>query len=98
MGEDEATSLVVGLLARHAGFEANEIALDLRIREDLRLDSIDAVELLMAIEQETGRRFDLEDAADVATVGDIVTRLVAAAQSPWLGHRAAPGDGQPRYE
>ena len=80
MGQDEAISLVLGLLAHHAGFEESEITLDLRIREDLRLDSIDAVELLMAIEQETGRRFDLEDAADVATVGDIVTSLVAAVQ------------------
>jgi acyl carrier protein len=80
MKQTEATSLVVDILARHAGLDADEVTLDLRIREDLGLDSIDAVELLMVIEQETGRRFDLADAADVATVGHIVARLVAAVE------------------
>lgn len=68
-------SLVIAILARHTGLPPEEISSSMRVRDDLGLDSIDAVELLMAIEQETGRRFELTDTDDVATVGEIIARV-----------------------
>lgn len=74
----EKTELVVQILSRHIGLAERDILPWMTVRDDLGLDSLDAVELLMAIEQETGRRFELQDAGDIETVEDIVTWLVAA--------------------
>lgn len=71
------TDLIIEILARHTGLETGDINLGMSLQDDLGLDSLDAVELLMTIEQETGKRFYLEDAGDARLVSDIVTKLGA---------------------
>ncbi len=46
-----------------------------RFREDLKADSLDLVELIMAFEEEFGGSISDEDAQKIATVGDAVTFL-----------------------
>lgn len=56
--------------------EADEIQLDSRLYEDLDLDSIDAVDLLSQLKQDTGMVVDPERAKTIRTVGDVVDMLV----------------------
>ncbi len=49
-----------------------------RFREDLKADSLDLVELIMAFEDEFGGAISDEDAQKITTVGEAVTFLQAA--------------------
>lgn len=53
------------------------ITMDARLTEDLEADSLDAVELNMAIEEALGVGVSDEELAQVTTVGDIVRYLEA---------------------
>jgi acyl carrier protein len=44
-----------------------------RLREDLELDSLDAVDMIVALEQGLKIRVDEEEAKQIRTVGDIYT-------------------------
>lgn len=46
-----------------------------RLLDDLGADSLDAVELIMAMEEEFGVEISDAEAEDVMTVGDVVTLL-----------------------
>ena len=65
-----------GLIADQLGVDANSISMDTNFEEDLGVDSLDIVELSMALEEE----FDIgemseEDRATIKTVGDLVGYL-----------------------
>jgi acyl carrier protein len=49
-----------------------------RFREDLKADSLDLVELIMAFEDEFGGAISDEDAQKITTVGEAVSFLKAA--------------------
>jgi acyl carrier protein len=51
------------------------ITLGARFREDLKADSLDLVELIMAFEEEFGGNISDEDAQKIQSVGDAVTFL-----------------------
>ena len=64
-------------------FEVPEADLgpDKSLREDLKLDSLDAVDLIVALEKGFGFRVDEEEAKKIATIGDIydfVEKMLAA--------------------
>jgi acyl carrier protein len=52
-----------------------KIALDARLKEDLDLDSIDAVDLMVKLQEITGRKLKAEEFKMVRTVGDVVDRM-----------------------
>ena len=52
-----------------------EVTLDSRIKEDLGADSLDVLQLLMAIEDEYGVEVPDEKLAEFSTVGDVVAYL-----------------------
>ena len=78
MTTDEATLLVTRLLALFTGMEPATITLDMRLEDELDIDSVDAAEMLIHLEQQTGMTFELEDLHDVDTVGSIIARLAEA--------------------
>jgi acyl carrier protein len=51
------------------------VTLDARLYEDLKLDSIDAVDLVVKLQQFTKRRFKPEEFRSVRTVGDVLDRV-----------------------
>ena len=64
------------LIADQLGVDGNSITMDTYFEEDLGVDSLDIVELSMALEEE----FDIgemseEDLATIKTVGDLVNYL-----------------------
>lgn len=57
---------------------AEKVTLESRLAEDLGADSIDAVELIMNIEDEFNIQVSDEQAQSVKTVGDLVKYINAA--------------------
>jgi len=66
------------IIAEELGIEEDKILLDSDLSEDLGADSLDAIELIMAIEES----FDIEipdsEATKIKLVSDIVNFLVEA--------------------
>ena len=52
--------------------EESEITMDTNLMKDLSADSLDAVEIIMAIEDEYGIEIPDEDAENIQTVADLV--------------------------
>lgn len=67
-------------------FELDPAAIrpEARLYEDLDLDSIDAVDLAIAVQELTGRKIRPRDFRDVRTVGDVereIRRLLESGES-----------------
>ena len=63
---------IVDIISKQLKTEADEIAQDTNIMDDLGADSLDVVELLMSIEETFGVSVPDEDVAGLKTVKDIV--------------------------
>lgn len=55
----------------------SKITLSARLSEDLDLDSIDAVDLVVKLQEYTGRRIAPAEFKSVRTVGDVVDKIYA---------------------
>jgi acyl carrier protein len=53
-----------------------KITRDARLFEDLDLDSIDAVDLIVMLQDLTGRKFKPEEFKSVRTVGDLIDHVL----------------------
>jgi acyl carrier protein len=60
------------IIAEKLGVEVEEIKEDSRFKEDLKADSLDLFELVMAIEEEFGNSIPSEDLEKLVTVGDVI--------------------------
>lgn len=65
------------ILAEKFDADASTMTMDTKIKEDLQADSLDVVELMMDLEDETGVAIADEDAAKMSTIGDIVEYVEA---------------------
>lgn len=68
---------IKGIIAEQLGLDASEITMESSFVDDLGADSLDIVELIMALEEEFDIEFPDEDAERVATVGDVVNYIKA---------------------
>jgi acyl carrier protein len=71
---DEATIFekVRKIIGEQLKIDENQITMDSSIADDLGADSLDAVELIMALEEEFGIEVPDEDTEKIKTVGDVV--------------------------
>jgi acyl carrier protein len=60
--------IIVDLL----GVEEDQVTMEARFREDMEADSLDLVELIMALEEEFDGQISDEDAQKITTVGEVV--------------------------
>jgi len=60
------------LIADQLGVDADEITMDTNLMKDLEADSLDAVEIIMAIEEEFGIEIPDEQAEEFQVVSAIV--------------------------
>jgi acyl carrier protein len=65
------------IIVDQLGVEPDEVVMDARFRDDLKADSLDLVELIMAFEEEFGGEISDEEAQDITSVGDAVRYLEA---------------------
>ena len=70
---------VKDIIVEQLGVAADQVNPDAKMIEDLGADSLDAVELVMAIEEEFGIEVPDEEAEKLSTVGDIIAYVDKAA-------------------
>ena len=70
-----AFNKIKGIIVDQLGVEENAVAMDTNLMKDLEADSLDAVEIIMAIEDEYDIEIPDEDAEKFQIVTDIVKYL-----------------------
>jgi acyl carrier protein len=70
---DSTYDIVKKVLVDGLGVSDGEITMEADINDDLGADSLDAVELIMSLEDECGIEIDPAQAQAIKTVGDLVT-------------------------
>ncbi len=63
------------IIVEQLGVDAEKVTLDASFVDDLGADSLDTVELIMALEEEFGIEIPDDAAEKIATVGDAVEYL-----------------------
>ena len=63
---------IVEIIVEQLGVKAEEVVQEASFVDDLGADSLDTVELVMALEEEFGVEIPDEDAEKIQTVGDAV--------------------------
>lgn len=71
----EVYEKIVSLLSEQLGIDKEKITPDSDVVKDLGADSLDVVQMLMAMEEEYGITVSEDDAANLRTVSDIVAIL-----------------------
>ena len=69
---------VKSIIAEQLGVGEDEINADSAFIEDLGADSLDIVELVMALEEEFGISIPDEEAENIKTVGDAIAYIEAS--------------------
>lgn len=63
---------VQGIVSERLGVDVDKVTMEAEFIGDLNADSLDLVEVIMALEQEFGTEIKDEDAESIRTVGDVV--------------------------
>ena len=70
--------VIKGIIIDQLGVSEDELQLETNLMKDLEADSLDAVEIIMAIEDEYDIEIPDEDAERFQTIGDIVSYVEKA--------------------
>lgn len=65
------------IVSQQLGVDADEITMESTFVEDLGADSLDVVELVMAMEDEFDLEIDEEEADGISTISDVVEYIKA---------------------
>ncbi|MBU5482750.1 acyl carrier protein [Clostridium sp. MSJ-11] len=68
---------VKNIISEQLGISSEEITMDSSFIDDLGADSLDVVELIMALETEFDLEIPDEEAEKISTVGDVVDYIKA---------------------
>ena len=71
----DISSKVVEIIVDQLGVDASEAVPTASFTNDLGADSLDVVELLMGLEESTGKTIPEDKVAEIKTVGDIMKVL-----------------------
>ncbi|KVX01924.1 acyl carrier protein [Shewanella frigidimarina] len=72
---EQILEMLSGILIEEFEIEAADITLEASLYEDLDLDSIDAVDLVIKLQQLTGKKIQPEAFKTVRTVDDVVNAI-----------------------
>ena len=81
MSEEQKIEDRIGkIIAEQLGVKPEQITPEAKFIEDLGADSLDTVELVMALEEEFGNEIPDEDAEKLTSVGDVI-RFIEESQN-----------------
>lgn len=66
---------VIEIIVEQLGVSEEEVTLEASFIDDLGADSLDLVELIMALEEEFGLEISDEDAEKIQTVQDVISYI-----------------------
>ena len=72
---DEITQKVKDIIVEQLGVDASQVTEDAKFVDDLSADSLDTVELVMALEDVFSIEIPDEDAEKIASVGDAINYI-----------------------
>ena len=72
MAEKSIEQRVKDIIVEQLGVNADQVTPDAKCIEDLGADSLDTVELVMALEEAFGHEIPDEEAEKLQTVGDVI--------------------------
>jgi acyl carrier protein len=72
MSEKSTEQRVKDIIVEQLGVKADQVTPEAKFIEDLGADSLDTVELVMALEEEFGTEIPDEQAEKLQTVGDVI--------------------------
>ncbi|MCT8988579.1 acyl carrier protein [Shewanella phaeophyticola] len=78
---DQILAMLSTILVDEFEIEPADISLDASLYEELDLDSIDAVDLVIKLQQITGKKIQPEEFKTVRTVNDVVNAVEGLMQS-----------------
>ena len=75
MAKEEIFDKLKELVVDQLGVEEDEVTMEATMQDDLGADSLDLVDLVMSVEEESGVNVADEDLENIKTVGDIVNYI-----------------------
>lgn len=82
LSEEKIREVCLKTIARELDLPLEEVKLDSNLRDDLDLTSLDAMNVIMALEDEFGREADIEQILELQTVQQLVDYLLSLLQQP----------------
>ena len=73
--KDQIFELLSEILVDYFEIDKEDINLDAHLYEDLDLDSIDAVDLVVKLREQTGKKIEPQDFKLVRTVNDVIVAI-----------------------
>jgi len=72
MSEKSIEQRVKDIIVEQLGVNADQVSPEAKFSEDLGADSLDTVELVMALEEEFGQEIPDDEAEKLQSVGDVI--------------------------
>ena len=82
LSEEKVQEVCLETIARELDLPLEEVKLDSNLRDDLDLTSLDAMNVIMALEDEFGQEADIEQILELQTVQQLVDYLLGLFQQP----------------
>ena len=82
LSEEKIREVCLKTIARELDLPLVEVKLDSNLRDDLDLTSLDAMNVIMALEDEFGQEADIEQILELQTVQQLVDYLLSLLQQP----------------
>ena len=82
LSEEKIREICLKTIARELDLPLEEVKLDSNLRDDLDLTSLDAMNVIMALEDEFGQEADIEQILELQTVQQLVDYLLSLLQQP----------------
>ena len=82
LSEEKIREVCLKTIARELDRPLEEVKPDSNLRDDLDLTSLDAMNVIMALEDELGQEADIEQILELQTVQQLVDYLLSLLQQP----------------
>jgi acyl carrier protein len=82
LSEEKIRDVCLETIARELDLPLEDVKLDSNLRDDLDLTSLDAMNVIMALEDEFGQEADIEQILELQTVQQLVDYLLNLLQQP----------------